>query len=229
MAHAGFSDAIALAAAEIRVEVATTPEQILEAQRLRHRVYCEERRFEPGVNGLERDQFDATSRHVLVRGLSTGAVFGTVRIVCATLDGGQDSFPMQCFCERYVLASLPTTSTAEVSRFALTRDRSGISPAAAAAMRLFLMRGIVLISGENALTHWCAMMEVSLLRLLRATGVHFRSVGPTVEHHGIRQPAVGEIGAMLNRMRFEQPPAWSFITDNGSLWSERIVGAARAA
>ena len=103
---------------------------------------------------------------------------------------GHDSFPMQQACERFVLASLPAVATGEISRFALTRERTGVSPAAAALMRLCLMRGIVQVSGEAMLTHWCAIMESSLLRLLRATAIHFQAVGQPVEYHGIRQPAM---------------------------------------
>ena len=227
MARAGFADAIAAAAAELAVEVADTPAQILEAQRLRYRVYCQERCFEPGADGLEQDEFDVTSRHVLVRGIASGTVFGTVRVVCAPPEGSQDSFPMQRACERYVLAPLPASTTGEISRFALTRDRSGLSPAAAAAMRLFLMRGIVEISGQGALTHWCALMESSLLRLLRPTGIHFQAIGPCVEHHGTRQPAIAAIGVLLNRIRSEQPHVWFFITNNGAFWSEPTVLARR--
>src|SRR3954451_14869154 len=43
-----FTDAIALVKQELIVEVARTPEQILDAKQLRYRVYCEERGFEPG-------------------------------------------------------------------------------------------------------------------------------------------------------------------------------------
>jgi N-acyl-L-homoserine lactone synthetase len=221
--QADFSDAIAAAAAQMRVEIADTPEQVIEAQRLRYKVYCEERGYEPGSNGLEQDEFDATSCHVLVRGLNSGIVFGTVRVVLASRVAGHDSFPMQRVCERYVLAPLPASATAEISRFALTRDRCGLDPSAATLMRLFLMRGIVQISGQNGLTHWCAMMESSLLRMLRATSIHFQAVGPTVEHHGTRQPAITAIGSMLDRIRLERPQAWSFFTNNGTFWQEDEV------
>src|SRR6202012_3997540 len=152
-------DAIAAAADELSVEVVINPLQILEAQRLRYRVYCEERGFEAGDSGLEQDDFDASSGHVLLRSRRSQAVLGTVRVVLPTAAAGQDSFPMQRVCERYVLALLPISSTGEISRFALTRERVGISPAAAALMRLCLMRGIVQVSGDNHLTHWCALME----------------------------------------------------------------------
>ena len=90
-------------------------------------------------------------------------------------------------------------------------------------MRLFLMRGIVAVSGAHNLTHWCAIMEQSLLRLLRATAIHFEHVGPAVEYHGVRQPAVGAISTVLGRIRAEKPLVWSFITADGALWQERPV------
>ncbi len=144
-------------------------------------------------------------------------------MVLASPAAGHDSFPMQRVCERYVLAPLPASATAEISRFALTRDRCGMDPSAAVLMRLFLIRGLVQISGQNHLTHWCAMMEHSLLRLLRATSIYFQPVGPTVEHHGTRQPAIVALDSMLNRIRRERPQVWSFLTNNGTHWVEDDV------
>jgi len=212
--------ALEAAYGEIEIEVATHAAQIQEAQRLRYKVYCEERGFEPGANGLEQDTFDARSRHVLVRARNSGEVLGTVRVVLGEETAGSSSFPMNHVCEQYVLAPLPAIATGEISRFALTRDRPGVSTAASAMMRIFLMRGIVTVSGMHDLTHWCAIMERSLLRLLRATAIHFQHVGPAVEYHGTRQPAVGAIATVLGRMRNEQPEVWSFITGNGTLWVE---------
>lgn len=229
MIQTAFTDAIAAASDELEIEIATTHEQLLSAQRLRHLVYCEERGFEPGVNGLEQDEFDAVSAHVLVRSRSTRNVLGTVRIVLPTADAGPDGFPMRRACEAYVLAPLPTGATGEISRFALTRSRLGISPAASALMRLCLMRGIVEISGRAGLTHWCAIMERSLLRLLCATAIHFQPVGPLVEYHGTRQPAVGAISTILSRIRREQPAVWSFVTADGALWSDPMQAVEIAA
>ena len=222
MLQAAFTDAVAAANGELDVQIASTPEQLREAQRLRYIVYCLERGFEPGQNGLEQDPFDEQAKHVLVRSRLTGDVLGTVRVVVPTLEAGHDGFPMQCACQPYILAPLPVAATGEISRFALTRERLGVSPAAAALMRLCLMRGIVEVSGQARLTHWCAIMERSLLRLLRATAIHFEPVGPLVEYHGARQPAVAAIGTILGRIRREQPVVWSFITDNGTFWCENM-------
>ena len=215
--QSAFTDAIHAAQDELVVEIATAPEQVLEAQRLRYRVYCEERDFVPGQDGLEQDRFDPAARHVLVRSRVSGAVLGTVRLVLSNAQLGVQGFPMLQACEPWVVAPLPLTATGEVSRFALTRDREGISPAASALMRLCLIRGLVQVSAEHELTHWCAIMERSLLRLLRATAIHFVPVGPVVEYHGLRQSAVCAIGSMLSRMKLEQPTLWSYITGNGAL------------
>jgi len=220
-----FAAAIASAQQELVVEIARTPEQVLEAKKLRYRVYCEERGFEPGEGGIEQDEFDDRARHVLVRSRTTGEVFGTVRLIVGTEDADSKGLPMQRVCEDYVLAALPKISTAEISRFALTRDRSGISPNAAAMMRLFLIQGVVQVSGELGLTHWAAIMEKTLLRLLRSTSIYFLPVGPAVEYHGLRQPAIFPVTDGLERMRREQPQVWSFLTLNGTLWSTEMVEA----
>jgi N-acyl amino acid synthase of PEP-CTERM/exosortase system len=84
-------------------------------------------------------------------------------------------------------------------------------------MRLGLVQGLVRLSDQAGVTHWFAVMERTLLRLLQSTAIHFHPVGPLVEHHGVRQPAYTHLGAMLSRMRLEQPQVWDFITEGGRL------------
>lgn len=222
MVQLSYTDALASACDELVVEIATTPEQVLEAQQLRYRVYCEERGFLPGSNGVEEDEFDIHSRHVLVRSRTTGMVYGTVRVVLS--DGGKESigFPMERVCDDDILRPFPLLQTGEISRFAVTRDRTGLSPSTAALMRLCLIRGIVQVSGECTLTHWCATMERTLLRLLRATGICFQPVGAPIEYHGLRQPAIWALGSGFAQMRREQPQIWSFLTNDGAFWSEEL-------
>ncbi len=93
-------------------------------------------------------------------------------------------------------------------------------------LRLALFRGIVQMSGELELTHWCAVMERSLLRLLQMSAIHFHPVGPLVSYHGIRQPSFGSISGVLGRIRREQFPVWNYITDAGSLYETRTVALA---
>ena len=86
-------------------------------------------------------------------------------------------------------------------------------------LRLALIRGAVWLSAEAGHTHWVAMMEPTLLRLLRATGIHFTPLGPTIEYHGLRQPAAAELVPTMARLAHEQPIVWGFITRYGSWYS----------
>jgi N-acyl amino acid synthase of PEP-CTERM/exosortase system len=84
-------------------------------------------------------------------------------------------------------------------------------------VRLGLIHGIVRLSHEMGLTHWCAIMEPALLRLLQMNAIRFNPLGPTVEYHGIRQPTYGHIKTVLNRIRCEQCDVWNYITWGGLL------------
>ena len=208
-------EAISVAQHEFRVQVADTPELRNAAFRLRYQVYCIERGFEPGVGDIETDEFDERSRHVILRHAVDGQIIGTVRMVAPAIDRLHDCFPMQRVCDPAVLRHLPLATTGEISRFAISKERR-LSCTSAVLLRLALMRGIVMMSHELELTHWCAVMERSLLRLLQVTAIHFHPVGPLVSHHGIRQPSTGSIASILERIRRERFEVWNYITANGT-------------
>jgi N-acyl-L-homoserine lactone synthetase len=208
------TDEIARVEEQFGIEIVDTPEQTREVFRLRHQVYCVERGYEPGVDDQETDEFDARSRHVLLRHVGDGTVVGTVRIIMPNLSDLHDSFPMQRLCDPWLLRDLPLRTTGEMSRFALSKQRrTGFSQAVL--LRLSLWRGILQLSG--GLTHWLAIVEPSNLRLHAKHSICFDSVGPLVSYHGVRQPTVGVIGPVLERIRREAFPVWNFITDGGRL------------
>ena len=223
MVQKAYLDAINNAREELIVELANTDEKILECKQLRYKVYCEERDFLPGDNGIEEDEFDSHSHHALVRSRVTGSVYGTVRVVLSKSGSRDNCFPMQRVCDEGILKAFPLSLTGEISRFAVTRDRTGISAAAAALMRLCLLRGIVQISGECGLTYWCATMERTFLRLLRASGIFPQHLGEPVEYHGLRQPAVWALSGGFAQMKREHPHIWSFLTNDGAFWSDALV------
>lgn len=214
------AEAVAVVKEEFLIEIADTPELTEEAYRVRHQVYCIERGFEAGDKGFETDEFDVRAPHVVIRNRASGDVVGTVRLVLPSLEAPRSSFPMQSACDAPLLHHIPLRTTAEISRFSLSKDRRARSVFSAGLMRLGLMQGIVRLSGNFGLTHWCALMEPSLLRLLRSTAIHFHPLGAMVEHHGIRQPSYGSINDILGRMNQEQPVVWDFITGNGRFWSQ---------
>jgi N-acyl amino acid synthase of PEP-CTERM/exosortase system len=213
-----YSAAIAAVREGFATEFATTTQQLEEAFRLRHQVYCLERNFEPGEDGLERDEYDPLSGHVILRDLRTGQVTGTVRLVVPVLCGSGAVLPMERVASLPRLRQLPRKQLAEVSRFALSKCRRAASGTMGALLRLCLIRGIIQLSAEMGVTHWCALMEPKLLRLLQTSAIYFHQISGMVEHHGLRQPSCVGLGEMLDRVRHEKPAVWDFITDSGELW-----------
>ena len=205
---------------EISVEIADTPALMRECFQLRHQVYCVERTFLTGENGIESDEYDDGSSHAVVRWRHTGQPVGTVRLVLPKSPGGHDDYPIQHVCDQALFRGIPLETTGEVSRFALAKLVRGASPSASSLLRLALIQGAVRMSAEAGHTHWLAVMEPTLIRLLRATGIHFTAVGPLVDYHGLRQPAVAELGPTMARLAKEQPVVWDFVTDGGRWYSD---------
>ncbi|HEY6434809.1 MAG TPA: GNAT family N-acyltransferase [Acetobacteraceae bacterium] len=206
------------------MDFADTPEALSEVFRLRYQVYCLERKFEPGENGTETDDFDAMSRHVLLRHRASNEALGTVRLV---IPGLRSELPMERVAALPRLRHLPRERIAEVSRFALSKSRRIAGGCLSYLLRLALIRGIVHLSGEIGISYWCALMEPQLLRLLQRSAIYFQQAGGLVEHHGARQPAFVGLAPMLDRVQREQPEVWEFITDNGTLWQQDVVQGKR--
>lgn len=200
------------------VVVADTHELRLEAYRLRYQVYCIERGYEPGSDGIEKDDYDDYAFHILLIHRDSGTVVGTVRVVPHTQAPGAE-FPMMKVCLPGLLRHLPLHTTGEISRFAISKLRR-LSCREHTLLRLGLMQGIVKLSELMALTHWCAIMEPFLLRLLQMNAIYLSSLGPVVEYHGSRQPTFGHIRTVLDQIRREQSHVWDYVTLNGKLWYE---------
>ena len=224
--------------AQFSVVIAETDALIDETLRLRYAVYCLERAFEDPArspDGHERDGDDARAVHALVRHTPTGACAGSVRLVF----GRGAPLPLERYCGGAVLERLrgvPCERVAEISRFAVAqafrRRRSeaahveGLSPGVeyadtgAGARRMphvtiGLFAAIVQLSIAHGVTHWLAVMEPALLRLLTSFGIVFAPLGPLVDYHGRRQPALA-IGAEVEAcVRLERPDVWAIVTDGG--------------
>ncbi len=218
-----FGDAIAKLSAQVSVGLANTSTDLQAAYRLRYQVYCLERGFLAGQNGVERDEYDDHARHAVVRWRQTGEIVGTVRVVLPKTPDGGDDFPVQHVCAPALLHGLPRATTGELSRFALEKQQTklvrGVSVETSSLLRLALLRGALWLSAEAGHTHWVAVMRPALLRLFRASGLHFVPLGPLVEYHGLRQPAVAELVPTLARMAREQPAIWDYLTQGGTLYS----------
>ena len=210
---------------------------IRQALETRYQVYCVENPFEKPceqINGIETDEFDVCSRHSILVYRPTGEVIGTVRLILP-VNGRLDSFSMRgiaSVCGKDL--PVPLASTAEVSRFSISkRSRQEVIASAkdslslnkmARSMRmteplpsLGLIQGLVRMSMQHGISHWCAVMEPKMLRMLAAMGIHFTPVGGLVEHHGLRQLCYCNVAEMLKTVHRERPTFWEVITVGGNL------------
>ena len=221
---------------------ADTPELIRQAQRIRYQVYCVENSLEKPQNnleGIETDEFDSHAAHSLLLARATAAALGTVRLIMPLSNAPEHSFAVQRLLDASALRrllSLPLHSTAEVSRFSISRYFRGLMPYSSASpesyhvdcnagplIRLGLIQGLVRMSMEHGITYWCALMEPTLLRMLAAMSIRFQSIGPFVEFRGLRQPCYIDVYGMLVALMRERPAFWEIVTDGGSLSARAAV------
>lgn len=195
---------------------ATTPALLDHAHRLRYQVYCVENSYEnPDEHryGRETDIYDDRSVHALLIHRRSGEIAGTVRVI---FPGGVNSASLPIYTvlkenQPDWLRNLPYWSTAEISRFAVSKEfLSRLSGADDRQMFRYmtigLMRGALEICRDSDIHCVGALMERALIRLLRGLGVIFEHVGSAVDYHGARFPCVSTVSHLV-----EHAP-------RGSLW-----------
>ncbi len=105
------------------VVLADTPELVNAACRLQYQVYCVERGFEPGSNGVETDEFDGHARHVLLIRRQSGEVIGTDRVFPPRRSSSEATLSMQRMCQNGLMRNLPLGTTREVFHFPVSPVR----------------------------------------------------------------------------------------------------------
>lgn len=226
-------------------QIANTDQMRDEAFGLRYRVYCIENPFEdPSANadGREIDEYDHRSAHSLLIYRPTNTPAGTVRLVLPDPNDLDRSFALQRVSTHPTLRDrerFPVQSMAEVSRFCISKEfrrrwndgscadggaTDGVDMSADDERRILphlslgLIESLVRMSVDNGITHWCALMEPTLLRLLTRLGIHFDPIGPLIEYHGRRQPCYIPLEVLLPRVQRERPDVWDVITRGGRHW-----------
>ncbi len=217
--------------------IARTDEERETAFRLRYRVYCEETGFLPsGDNpgGLERDIYDDHSSQCLLIHVASNKPVGTVRLVLPNADESGCHLPARMHSD--ALDSLPevlmpSTHTAEISRFAIipefrkrsadsmhagTYSTDGLDPRRVIPnMTLGLMAGIIDMALEADMSHLCAIIDPALLRILHRLGLDFTKAGPEVEFHGKRQPVWCDLHDLLAAQEASRPEIASVLSQGG--------------
>ena len=111
------------------IVIADTPELLESVYRIRYQVLCVEQRL-PGFDaslypdGLEKDDCDSHSSHILLRHLPSGNFMGTVRLIKFNPAQPDKLFPVEMYgqldstlCD---IKSLPRHQCGEISRFVIT-------------------------------------------------------------------------------------------------------------
>jgi N-acyl amino acid synthase of PEP-CTERM/exosortase system len=214
---------------------ADTPDLQKKSFRLRYQVYCLEKGYENPLNcpdELEFDSFDSHSMHTLLEDWPSGRGVGTARLVLPIAERPEWSFPLQFVCAQNQISAskwFPVQETAEISRFCISKQfrkeqsKTGESNASGAGgsaldMTIGLIEGLVRRSAAAGITHWCAAMEPSLLRLLSRLSIYFRPFGPLLDFHGKRQPCWQNLLVLLDRVYREEKAIWRRLTADGAHW-----------
>ncbi|MDZ7752210.1 MAG: PEP-CTERM/exosortase system-associated acyltransferase [Gammaproteobacteria bacterium] len=172
--------------------------------RLRYRIYCEERSFEPHhqfPDRQERDAADDRARHLIVRARATGAWVAAMRLILPD----PQPFPIQSHCS---LCSHASTAIAwnrcgEISRLGIVRngakqtqrqgydDESGQQRIPEIIFGLF--RAAYTLNTEHGLEHALWMSVPALARILKRFHLPMRALGEPCDFRGIRQPYIIDV------------------------------------
>lgn len=221
-------------------------EEIARSQQLRYQVYCVEHSYLNAgdyPDQREADPFDERAVHTVLRHRNSGVLVATVRLVLADEREPDQHFPIErCDILRRTIRDqdwrIPRHSVGEISRFAVSKEFRrrlkeaptihGLSDsltevAAACPTRRFphiavgLFKAVLAMTVRQNVTHWYAVMEPGLLRLLDQFGIKFTPIGPLVDFHGVRQPCIAVAEEVLSNLRRERPEIWEFVTDSGKI------------
>lgn len=198
----------------LQPHIADTAELKEQVFRLRHKVYCEELKYEDEQpNKLELDGFDSHSIHCFVKHMTTGNMAGTVRLITSSCDAEQ--LPIEKYCLHSITdhdfspRAFPREKICEISRLAVLehfrrRKQDKFQGAATATidvdtysdteLRCFPYIALCLYFSAASTAfhakkeHAFVMMEPRLARSLAFIGINFRQIGPVIDYHGRRAP-----------------------------------------
>lgn len=222
---------------------ATTPQQLDQVFRIRYAVYCAENGLiaaAADAGGLERDVYDARSKHSLLIHKPSGRAVGTVRVVLPDEQEPEHSFPLQEVCDHPFLAQTGRmTSVCEISRLCMIKDfrrraRDGrILPAyyspddnereGALVRRVipYAPLGLLQAAFESALKarilDCLCVLDFEQLHTLEAMGMKYRVLGPQLGYLGQQQPVIFNIKNALDNMAIANKGCWEIVSDGGRL------------
>ena len=201
---------------------AVTDELRRAAYRIRHEVYCRELGYEPlRPDELETDEYDTHAVHCLLRNNANGQFVGCIRLVLARPADPSHPFPFERICaatfDRSVVdpARLPRATIAEVSRLAVIssyrRRRGertlpvGVTKADFGTRKrprfpyipVGLYLGMIALARRHRVETLFMLSEARLAKHLHRLGIKLHSIGPPVEHRGMRSPSMMSVSEIV--------------------------------
>jgi N-acyl amino acid synthase of PEP-CTERM/exosortase system len=216
-----------------QMKVANNDAERNSAYALRYQIYCVENEFENPADfpeEREHDHLDDRSVQGIVMHRKSRLVCGTARLVMPRQSEGELDATFFSFANPDFL---PKASTAEVSRFSSSKalkrqcelfpdtrkflEQSPLLPHVTVSLLAFTFQEAV----KNDVTHLCAVMKPSLMRLLGHFGCHFIPYGDIVEYHGLRQPCYLPMAKLMADVEREHPRVWEIVTDYEQVFEEK--------
>jgi N-acyl amino acid synthase of PEP-CTERM/exosortase system len=210
-----------------------------EAYRVRHKVYCEDLKFEPlRQDQRETDEYDSYSQAFLLRNVQTKEYIGCARIIIAPPENPHRPLPFEITCadrlDRSIIdpAKLPRQHIAEVSRLAVIssyRRRKGEAGKAigisdedfeTSRSRRFpyipisLYLAACAMARLNKIDTVFILTEERLAHHFSKLGFSQKFIGDPIEHHGLRVPSMMNVGETMSNMHAHLLPLYLEIAIN---------------
>lgn len=200
-------------------EVILCDSPVLEKQfaQLRYKVFCEEHPEYAqtyNIDQTETDEYDGRSIKMLLVFRPLQMVVGGARVILPDKTMPFVGLPCIQHPDSYFHADMPFNIhyAAEISRFMLSKlrlkvvreflnasfDKDELTKFASPI--LYLIKGLYQIAQVNNIHNYCAMLEPSLIRIIKSAGVCVYEYGDHVECHGKRQPIVIDLISLLSYM-----------------------------
>ena len=206
------------------------------AFRIRHAVYCEELGYEPARSDqMETDGFDARAAHCMLRSIANREYVGCVRLVMQDPRDPGAPLPFERLCGPAIdrgivdLDKADRRKVAEVSRLAVIgryRRRKGEQKVALGldegdfgtpdrprfpyiAAGLYL--GMIAQARHYGIETLFMLTERRLAKHLSRLGVSLRTIGPPIEHRGLRYPSMMSVQEVIDGLNFFVRPLFAVI------------------
>ena len=228
---------------------AVTPDLIHEVYRIRHKVYCEDLKFEKTrPDGEETDGYDAHSLYGLVQSVASGEYVGCARLIYANPNNLSLPFPVEASCAatidraKFDAGTIPRNKVGEVSRLAVVasfRRRKGEANEPAPVndesfgtrkqprfpyIPLALYFGCAALARRRGIDHVLVLTEPRLANHFRKLGMNIQEIGGGIEHRGYRVPSVINAKTFPRDIHFPLRPFYRLIEEEVNRAFEALTG-----